>query len=242
MTQGFNSQEKWIILAQFKTVHSNRLYFESNLVLRYFIKMNCVILYFWSKFWDDRRFYAVSTEPCVTLIKNRVIVLIWGQDSIRLSVWFRRLCSCSESRLAAPRSSGFGLGTEARGYRWSYVWCSWRSRAVPQRGPWQLTSLARRLPVPGRDSDDDGNRTGHPGVSQTDSLSHFQPPRPAVSPLLLLLHCHHLKQAHGTREPRSGLYCKTRLTFYGRTEQGFNSQNFVWPQYQWNHDDINKIL
>lgn len=37
-----------------------------------------------------------------------------------------------------------GLGTKVQGYRWYYVWSSWRSRAVPQQGAWQPNNLARR--------------------------------------------------------------------------------------------------
>lgn len=78
-----------------------------------------------------------------------------------------------------------GLGTVHRGDRWSYVWSSWRSRAVPQQGTWQLTSLAQRPRSLG----------GTPTVTRQDGpprcqpdrhrVSLFQPPRPAVSPVLL---------------------------------------------------------
>lgn len=37
-----------------------------------------------------------------------------------------------------------------QGHRWPHIWSSWRSRAAPQQGPWQLSSLAQCPLSPGQ--------------------------------------------------------------------------------------------
>lgn len=133
----------------------------------------------------------ILNEPPVAWVKiSCYFLLLQRQSFIRKTARVflgSLLCLLprSESRLAELCCAGQGRAWHcAQGDRWSYMWSSWRSRvALPQQGPWQLTSLAPTSAVPRWDSGTDFNRTGHPGVNQTGRL--FLSSLPAVSPFLL---------------------------------------------------------
>ena len=128
-------------------------------------------------------------------------LLLQRQNFIRITVVLRTHCCASCPTLSLVWQccvvlGWAGLGTVHRGTDGLTCDLVGGPERYPSRDPgrWQAWPDVRG---PGWDSDDDGNRTGHPGVSQTHrlprflsltlSLTRFQPPQPAVSTLLLLL-------------------------------------------------------